>query len=83
MQVANGLTTDKGSHNKWFDCVAEYCDSQMDGHQSHDLWNTIDVYHVNTKDLALGFMREQSDLPGENNIGAKLNGNSFIEIEAY
>lgn len=43
MQVANGLMTDKGSHNKWFDCVAEYCDSQMDGHQSHDLRNTIDV----------------------------------------
>jgi hypothetical protein len=28
-------------------------------------------------------MPEQIDLPGENNIGAKLNGNSFIEIEAY
>jgi hypothetical protein len=39
----NGLMTDKGSHNKWFDCVAEYCDSQMDGHQSHDIRNTIDV----------------------------------------
>jgi len=75
----NGLS-DKGSYNKWFDCVAEYCDS--------DGWTPKSQYSefhrcVARENKGPGFgMYARTDVP-DVNIGAKLNGNKFIEIEAY
>lgn len=75
----NGLT-DKGSYNKWYDCVAEFCDS--DGWTPKSQYSE---YHrcVARENDGPGFgLYARTDQP-DINLGAKLNVNSFIEVEAY
>lgn len=77
--------TDKGDHNTWIDCVAEYClGPNGDGWTPKCRYSTfIRCIAANNEGPGFGMYAREEGYPDNKDVGAHIIGNRFIDCVSY
>ncbi len=83
--LSGNAMTDKGDHNTWIDCVAEYClGPHGDGWTPKCRYSTfIRCIAANNMGPGFGMYAREEGYPDNKDVGAHIIGNKFIDCISY